>query len=85
MNWLLSFMLPILSQTKALDLGIIVIQVETKTVQIFKCLSILLYSFYYIKVSLIKNRFLKNPTFKIILEFVSHCRKRKNFNVTDDF
>lgn len=77
MNWLFSFMLPILSQTKALDLGIMVIQVETKTVQSSKCLSILLYSFYHIKVSFIKNRFLKSPAFKVISGFASNYKKKK--------
>lgn len=38
------FHVPILSQTKPLDLDIMVMQVETKTVQSSKCLSISLHS-----------------------------------------
>lgn len=78
MNWLLSFMLPILSQTKALDLGIMVMQMETKTVQSSKCLSILLYSFYHIKVSFIKNRFLKIFIFKNVRVCFKLQKKENN-------
>ena len=74
-NWLFSFMLPILSQTKALDLFIKGNISGNKNILIFKMSINFTLFIYHSKVLFIKNQFSNNPTFKIIPE-VSHCKKK---------